>query len=115
MYLPSGTFELKVSLYKFLIALLLGGNTGLLGFLIRYGWKNYRKYKNAFMVFLEEHEKLVDDFLQRHPEETQFYPNYFSRLPKRKKATNLSFSRRFETEAQRNRSNKTVESDEESE
>jgi hypothetical protein len=98
MYLPHGLVEFKVDFYKFFITLLLGGNTGLLGFLIRYGWKNFRKYKNAFMVFLEEHEKLVEDYIQRHPEETQFYPNYFSRLPKRKKATDISFSRRLKVE-----------------
>ena len=103
MLLPHGLVELRVDLYKFLITLLLGGNTGLLGFLIRYGWKNYKKYKNAFMVFLEEHEKLVDDYLQRHPEEIQFYPNYFSHVPKRKKTTNTSFSKRFEVEHNRSR------------
>jgi hypothetical protein len=96
MYLPHGLVEFKVDLYKFLITLLLGGNTGLLGFILRYGWKNYKKYKNAFMVFLEEHEKLVEDYRQRHPEEN--YPNYFSHVPKRKKTTNTSFSRRLKIE-----------------
>lgn len=84
MFIESQTIELKVSLFKFLITLLLGGNTGLLGLLIRFGWKNYRKYKDAIMVFIEEHEKLVDDFLLRHPEELSSYPNYFSKLPKSK-------------------------------
>jgi hypothetical protein len=96
MYIPSGNVDIKFSLYKFLIALLLGGNTGLLGFLIRFVWKNFRKYKNAFMVFLEEHEKLVEDYIQRHPEEN--YPNYFSHVPKRKKTTDTSFSRRLKIE-----------------
>lgn len=67
--LNQGTIELKISIYKFLIALLLGGNTGLLGFLIRFIWKWYRKYKNAIMVYIEEHEKLVADYIRRHPEE----------------------------------------------
>lgn len=77
MYLIPGTIDLKLPLYKFLITLLLGGNTGLLGLLIRFVWKNYRRYKNAFMVFLEEHEKLVEDYIQRHPEEKP-NSNYFS-------------------------------------
>jgi len=73
--LNQGTIELKVSLYKFLIALLLGGNTGLLGILIRFIWKWYRKYKNAIMVYIEEHEKLVADYVSHHPEEFDPYPN----------------------------------------
>jgi len=76
--LDKGTVELKVSLYKFLITLLLGGNTGLLGFLIRFIWKWYRKYKDAIMVYIEEHERLVEDYIRRHPEELGTYPNYFT-------------------------------------
>lgn len=93
MFTP-GTIELKVSLFKFFITILLGGNTGLLGFLLRYGWKNYKKYKNAFMVFIEEHEKLVDDYLRRHPEELDSYPNYFSRLPSGRRKKSLTTIKR---------------------
>lgn len=90
MYLSEGTIELKVSLFKFLIALLLGGNTGLLGFILRFIWKNYRKYKNAIMMYIEEHEKLVDEYLKQHPEEIpEKYPNYFSRIGRPKKRPHL--------------------------
>jgi hypothetical protein len=84
MYLTEGTIEFKVSLYRFLIALLLGGNTGLLGILIRFIWKFYRKYKNAIMVYIEEHEKLVQDYIQRHPEEVNASLSVFAKVPRKR-------------------------------
>lgn len=75
-----GTIEIHSALLKWIITFLVGGNTGLLGLLFRFMWKHYRRYKNAAMVYIEEHEKLVEDYLRRHPEEIpKRYPNYFRR------------------------------------
>lgn len=99
MYLNEGqTIELKISLFKFLITLLLGGNTGLLGLIIRFWWKSYRRYKNAIMIYIEEHEKLVDDYIRRHPEELGSYPNYFSRIPRSSKKHSSIFKKPREVE-----------------
>jgi uncharacterized short protein YbdD (DUF466 family) len=92
--------------WKFIIALLLGGNTGLLGFLLRFTYKHYRKYKNAIMVGIEEHEKLVEDYIQRHPEE-RF--NRFDYLDQFTKGRRISRSTEVRSTDKFKRSDKQVE------
>lgn len=72
-------------LWKFAVILFSIFNSAIIGAIFRFLHKNYKKYKNAIMMYVEEHETLVNDYMDRHPEQFQ--------TPRRRSSENHVFSR----------------------